>query len=461
MSNTFIRSAQSFRTALFDLWNGSAGIKLPEPGIYHYQHQFNDEKSRIHLRIDDKESGILVINASRIYHLNKTAVLMAYMFLEKFTLEGAVSLLCKTYHLSKTQAVLDYTNYCDQMVELIRPDGACPLHDLDIETTAPFSNSPTVPYRMDLAITYRCNNDCHHCYNARSRDFNELSTDEWFQIIDRLWEIGVPHIVFTGGEPTLRSDLPDLIARAQQNGQITGINTNGRRFADPKFSQQVIEAGLDHIQITLESHDPEIHDKMVNHRGAWMQTTKGLRNVLLTNLYVMTNTTLLLDNVDSIDKTLDFLGNLQVPTVGLNALIYSGHGLTVNKGLPEKDLQPLLELARKKTDQNSQKLIWYTPTQYCHFDPVQLELGVKGCTAAMYNMCIEPNGDILPCQSYYQSLGNILVNRWEDIWHHPLSENLRNRNYAPAGCTNCAFFAECGGGCPLSLENKIIEISPF
>jgi MoaA/NifB/PqqE/SkfB family radical SAM enzyme len=69
---------------------------------------------------------------------------------------------------------------------------------------------------MDLAITYRCNNDCAHCYNARSRDYPELSTEKWYQILDRLWAIGIPHIVFTGGEPTLRADLPELIAHADQ-----------------------------------------------------------------------------------------------------------------------------------------------------------------------------------------------------------------------------------------------------
>ena len=93
-------------------------------------------------------------------------------------------------------------------------------------------------------------------------------------------------------------------------------------------------------------------------------------------------------------------------------MIYSGRGLTVNSGLAETELPTLLSHAREITTAHHQRLIWYTPTQYCNFDPMQLELGVKGCTAALYNMCIEPNGDVIPCQSYYQSLGNILSTRW-------------------------------------------------
>ena len=461
MSTLIDKTIKVFRQNIFNTWHGSKNTLIPKPGLYHYLKIEGTEKSRLHLRVEDDQTGILVINASRILHLNQTAVIMAYLYLEKSSKEEAIKSIYERFEISKSQAALDFYEFCDQISELTRPDGACPIHDLDIETTSPFKSPPSAPYRMDLALTYRCNNDCSHCYNARPRNFKELETAEWLQIIDKLWDIGIPHIVFTGGEPTLRADLPELIERAQNNGQITGINTNGRRLSDPKFVQRLVDAGLDHIQITLESHDPEIHDFMVKNRGSWAQTTSGLRNVVNSNLYVMTNTTLLEDNAKYLAQTLDFLGELKVPTVGLNALIYSGHGLTVDKGLPEAELLPLLELARYKTDQYNQKLIWYTPTQYCHFDPVQLDLGVKGCTAAIYNMCIEPNGDVLPCQSYYQSLGNIMDMNWDLIWHHPLAEKLRYRQFAPAKCNQCAFFSECGGGCPLSLENKPINIKPI
>jgi radical SAM protein with 4Fe4S-binding SPASM domain len=147
-----------------------------------------------------------------------------------------------------------------------------------------------------------------------------------------------------------------------------------------------------------------------------------------------------------------------VPTIGLNALIYAGKGAEVGNGLPENSLIQLLEIARDKTSKAGQKLIWYTPTQYCNFDPMQLELGVKGCTAALYNMCIEPNGDVIPCQSYYTPLGNMLSSSWEKIWNHELAINLRERRYIPTKCEGCALLTECGGGCPLRLhvDNRIM-----
>ncbi|MCJ7701496.1 MAG: radical SAM protein, partial [Anaerolineales bacterium] len=297
-----------------------------------------------------------------------------------------------------------------------------------------------------------CNNECAHCYNGRPRDFPQISTLQWKQIIDRIWDLGIPHIVFTGGEPTLRNDLPELIAHAEANGQITGLNTNARRLKDKSFLDALVKAGLDHIQITVESHDPKIHDSMVARKGAWSQTIAGLRNALNSPLYVMTNTTLLRQNSAGLGDTLDFLAEEGVPTIGLNALIYSGKGLQVGTGLKESELPALLDLARDKTGQKNQRLIWYTPTQYCQFDPTQLELGVKGCTAALYNMCIEPDGGVLPCQSYYHTLGNLLSDPWDSIWNHKLAVRLREREYVDPECAHCDLLSECGGGCPLALE---------
>jgi radical SAM protein with 4Fe4S-binding SPASM domain len=69
-------------------------------------------------------------------------------------------------------------------------------------------------------------------------------------------------------------------------------------------------------------------------------------------------------------------------------------------------------------------------------------------------MCIESNGDVLPCQSYYQSLGNLLNDPWDSIWNHKLSVRLRERHNLPAKCNGCDLVAECGGGCPLQFANE-------
>jgi radical SAM protein with 4Fe4S-binding SPASM domain len=430
---------------------------LPDKGLFHYRREGDGAKTRLHLRIDPDGSGLLIANANWVVQLNPTAAAMAYLHLEGYTPEDTGRILHRAFQISAADAREDYIAFSMQLEELINPNGGCPICELDLETSAPFSATPSAPYRMDLALTYRCNNDCQHCYNARSRRYPEISVAEWQRVIDKIWDLGIPHVVFTGGEPTLFNGLAQLVAYAEEKGLITGLNTNGRKLADPAYLASLVDAGLDHVQITLESHDPKIHDHMVAAQGAWEETVAGIKNVLSSPLYMMTNTTLLTHNAPTISATLQFLAELGVPTVGLNALIYSGKGAQVDSGLNEADLLPLLERARQITQGYGQRLIWYTPTQYCHFNPMLLDLGVKGCTAALYNMCIEPNGDVIPCQSYYHALGNLLETSWKEIWEHPVALDLRQRKHIPSGCQTCDYLAECGGGCPLARDHQTVQ----
>ena len=447
----------NFLNSIKNVFQAPSTVGGLSSGLYHYVRETADEKSRIHLRIDSDGTGTLIVNASSVMHLNPSAAFMAWLTLEGKTKEESVQILSKKYNAPKRNLQDDLSSFLYQFDELLRPDGACPVHELDLESIMPFSARPSAPYRMDLAVTYRCNNDCAHCYNARERNFPELTTEQWFKIMDQLWALGVPHIIFTGGEATLRNDLPELIRHAESNGQITGLNTNARRLSDEKYVQTLVDAGLDHVQVTVESCDESIHDEMMRSKGAFKQTIQGLKNALNSKLYVMTNTTMLRNNVHKIPETLDFLAEIGVPTVGLNALIYSGNGATVGTGLRENELQPILDVATRKTAERGQKLIWYTPTQYCQFDPTASNLGVKGCTAALYSMCIESNGDVLPCQSYYQPLGNMLVDSWDSIWNHKLSTKLRDRQDLPSKCESCPVVSECGGGCPLQFEGLQAE----
>ena len=97
------------------------------------------------------------------------------------------------------------------------------------------------------------------------------------------------------------------------------------------------------------------------------------------------------------------------------------------------------------------EFIWYTPTQYHKLNPVEMGLGVKACSAARITLAIEPNGDVIPCQSYFKAMGNALTDEFPKIWATDLAKQLRGHKFAPAKCYKCIQFPMCGGGCPLEL----------
>jgi MoaA/NifB/PqqE/SkfB family radical SAM enzyme len=214
-----------------------------------------------------------------------------------------------------------------------------------------------------------------------------LNSPQWKEVIDRLSEIGIFTITFTGGEPTLREDLPELLLYAQNKGMVTGLITNGRKLKDKLYVETLEKTGLDFVQITLESHKPKIHDVMTGAKGSWKETVEGIKNVAESKVYLTTNTTLSKHNAAVFLETVDFIKSLNVTAFGCNSLIYSGKANAVSEefALPLETLKELLPRIRDKANQLGLKFLWYTPTQYCRFDPVQMGLGIKSCTAAMIN----------------------------------------------------------------------------
>ena len=428
-------------------------VKPLPKGMHQYRTPANaEERFRLHLRVEEDGSGILVINAARVLHLNQTATEIAKLIVEEKGPDEAAREIARRYRVKRDQARADYLELRDKIMVLASTDEICPITYLDVQRIDPFQTPASAPYRMDLALTYACNDDCGHCYVDRPRDYPQISFEEWKQVIDRCWEAGIPHITFTGGEATLYPQLRELIEHAEEVGLVTGLLTNGRKLADRAYLDGLLEAGLDHIQITIESHDEAIHDQMVCTPGAWKETVQGIRNSVAADVYLMTNTTLTDVNVPGIVDTIDFIADLGVQTVACNGLIYAGRGADVGIGIPEADLEPIMVRVQQKAQERNLRLIWYTPTRYCEFNPLEHDLGVKGCSAARYNMCVEPNGDVIPCQSYFQSMGNILRDSWESIWDSTLAHDLRSREWLPERCTDCADREVCGGGCPLYVK---------
>jgi len=425
-----------------------------EPGMYEY-HTGPDaaQQFRLHLRVEKDGRGVLLINAAKVLHLNQTATEHARLVLEETPADAAARQIAERYQVSRATALADFEEMQDTIFSIAQAgEEVCPVTYMDVSRIEPMSAEISAPYRMDLALTYRCQNDCPHCYVGRPKDFPMLSTEQWKAIIDRCWQQGIPHLTFTGGEATLRHDLVELIQYAEDVGFVTGLQTNGRRLRDRAYVDELLLAGLDHIQITLESHDPAIHDQMVGVDGAWQETVDGIKTVVDADVYMMTNTTMTTENVHGIEETIALIASLGVPTFGCNSLIYSGAAVAVGTGLREAELEPILERVKATTEEHHLRLIWYTPTQYCEFDPIGMELGIKSCTAAKYNMCVEPNGDVIPCQSYYVALGNILTEPWDAIWDHELARYLRNHDFMMEKCHDCPDQVLCGGGCPLYAQ---------
>jgi radical SAM protein with 4Fe4S-binding SPASM domain len=193
---------------------------------------------------------------------------------------------------------------------------------------------------------------------------------------------------------------------------------------------------------------------------SFAETTGGILAAVAAGLYTVTNTTLTARNVARAESVVDFVASLGVRTVACNALIHSGGGRGHPEALDDETLRKALIRLRGRADDLGLTLLWYTPTEYCRLSPIELDLTPRRCNAGEYSMCIEPNGDVLPCQSYYEPVGNILRDPWPRLWDSNLFRRFRVRRTDPraAGlperCWECEQLATCGGGCPLEREAR-------
>ena len=429
---------------------GLRSVEGLTPGTHRFDGLGELAGHRFHLRVDSTRKGVLLVDASRMLFLNGTALDHVRCMLEGWDADQAYAFMRRRYKgMDKLRFAPDHEKVHQELLRFVEGDLDEMQHSVSMSPSIGADDLPS-PYRMDMALTYKCQNDCGHCYNE-DRKVEEMPVERWLEVIDKLWTIGIPHVVFTGGEPTLVPFLRDLVARSEHNGQITGLVTNGRALGKEGYLRDLVATGLDHVQVTVLSHRASVHDAMAGQEGAWEETVAGLKVAIAEDLYVSTNTTIMSENLGDIEETMRFLVGLGVENISFNGVIRSGKGKEA-RSVTYPELEDVLGKIVAIAEETGTNLTWYTPTPYCEFNPLEHGFGIKQCTACSLAMAIEPDGSVLPCQSYYEPLGNILADRWPNIWEHSLCREVREREYLPGKCVECDLSDVCGGGCPLSIK---------
>jgi radical SAM protein with 4Fe4S-binding SPASM domain len=458
----FARSVWShLRADVRAWWTAVARRAAIAPGLYAYRLNPPGGQRRIHLRVHRDGSGLLLVDVTDALHLNDTATLLAKAALDGLPQDEVVRLLRRRFQdCDRENVAADAVSIYSMIAHLKTTADHCLTCGLgDVQAAPLFSAPVAAPYKADLALTYGCNNTCPHCYNeTRGKPATRpMDLTQWRRVLGKLAEIGVPHVIFTGGEPTLVPWLFDIVAEAERLGLIAGLNTNGRRLSEQPFAERLRSAGLDHVQITLESSRGDVHNAMTA-ADSFSETVCGVRHAISAGLHAITNTTLTRQNVEHTPEIVDFLHDLGLKTFAMNGMIFSGRGRNNRDALSAEELVPVLRAVRHRAAELKMRFLWYTPTRYCRLSPLELELGARRCNAGEYSMCVEPNGDVLPCQSYYVVAGNILRDPWPAIWESGLFRGFRDRvrrpeaSGLPVECRTCPDLLVCGGGCRLERE---------
>jgi Fe-coproporphyrin III synthase len=326
-------------------------------------------------------------------------------------------------------------------------------------------------------VTRRCNLKCVHCY-AHAKDIsfeNELSTEEGKKLLDDLSGFKVPVVLFSGGEPLVRKDLPELAEYAVQKGMRAVISTNGTMIT-PHMARILKEIGLSYVGISLDGME-QINDRFRGVNGAFKSAVNGIRNCQDAGIKVGLRFTINKFNVNEIPSIFNLLEEMDIPRVCFYHLVYAGRGSNlVNDDLSHAETRKTVDLIIDRTrvfhDQGKAKEVLtvdnhadgpYLYLRLLREDPEQarkvLELLKmnEGNNSGRGIGCVSWDGEVYADQFWrHYSFGNIRKRPFSEIWtdvSEPLLGKLKEKKFYVKGrCASCKWLDICGGNFRVRAE---------
>jgi 12,18-didecarboxysiroheme deacetylase len=325
--------------------------------------------------------------------------------------------------------------------------------------------------------TRRCNLKCVHCYaHAKDQAFaDELTTDEGRALLDDLADFGVPVILFSGGEPLVRQDLPELAEYAVKKGMRAVISTNGTLITN-KMAHTLKDIGLSYVGISLDGMQ-EINDRFRGVKGAFNSALRGIENCQAAGIKVGLRFTVNKFNVNEIPAIFDLLEEKEIPRVCFYHLVYAGRGSKlVEDDLTHEETRKAVDLIIERTrllhEKGKPKEVLtvdnhadgpYLYLKLLKEDPeraaevLELLKMNEGNNSGRGIGCVSWDGQVHADQFWrHYSFGNVRQRPFSEIWtdtSNPLMGQLKDKKQHVKGrCASCRWLDICGGNFRVRAE---------
>lgn len=326
-------------------------------------------------------------------------------------------------------------------------------------------------------VTRRCNLKCVHCY-AHAKDLpfeGELSTAEAKRVLDDLSEFGCPVILFSGGEPLMRPDLPELAAYAVRKGMRAVISTNGTLIT-PDVARELKAIGLSYVGISLDGME-EVNDRFRGVKGAFQRALRGIQACRQEGIKVGLRFTMNRLNGAEIPSIFDLLEEQDIPRVCFYHLVYAGRGSKLmEEDLSHTETRAAVDLIMDRTrDLHLRGKAKEVLTVDNHADGpyVYLRLLREGSPRAASVLellkmnegnnsgrgigCISWDGEVHADQFWrHYSFGNVRERPFSRIWtdlSNPLMKQLKaKKEHVKGRCARCRWLDVCGGNFRVRAE---------
>ncbi|RMG56807.1 MAG: GeoRSP system radical SAM/SPASM protein [Deltaproteobacteria bacterium] len=302
------------------------------------------------------------------------------------------------------------------------------------------------PLIVNWGLTARCNFVCSHCF-SRLDTSPELSTAEVLEAAEKMAEAGVMFVNFGTGEPLLRKDLFEVASHCVSLGMKVTMNSNGS-LIDEKVVEKIKEAGFHSVGISIDSADPEVHDRFRNHPGSFEKAVRAAKLLREGGVKLTISSVICKINHLDFDRLIDLARSLGASVLDFHNFKCTGMG-GLNK--EELDLTPSewRDFYRRalplKDEVKDLELLFDDPViSLLRDDEGRV---VDGSVCGKVSLYVGPDGTITPCGFIPVKVGHILQDDLMDLWENsPVLSMVRNKE-ASKKCAGCEKFSACLGGC--------------
>lgn len=340
------------------------------------------------------------------------------------------------------------------------------------------------PIKVVFRCTLRCDSRCLYCElgqgTLRSIQ-HEMETQEFFNFFDELKELGTKTVSFSGGEPTLRRDLAELVSYAKKCGFYVGVGTSGTLMTRD-LAKRLVDANVDLIQFSIDSAHPKVHDQLRGVQGSWGKVTNALKYIdffrkkMKTKTKIVVNTVITMLNFETLDEILDLKSFLDFDQINFLPLYESVQSPFIDKlrlGNDEieyftQNIAPRIEEKALRSDIKANAYAFGKKGNSSdrEIEPHRVYESTY-CFMPWFYLEVLPNGDVIPCNhaGTEMVMGNVLTQTFRNIWNGKKYVEFRKHCKPPSFtmCHNCWCFLDTNVKimqmyrCIPSIFRKILE----
>ena len=307
------------------------------------------------------------------------------------------------------------------------------------------------PIAMLAELTHRCPLSCPYCSNPveLTRQEVELSTADWARVFREAADLGVLQLHLSGGEPATRRDLEDLVRAARDAGLYTNLITSGIGLTERRL-RALDEAGLDHIQLSLQGTTPEMADEIGGYRGGFARKLQVAEWIGQIGFPLTLNAVLHRRNLHQLPRALEMALDMGARRIEVATVQFHGWALKNRDALMPTKAQAeeaTRIVAEARARLKGQLVIDYVPADY-HSDYPKRCMGGWGSTG----LNVAPDGTVLPCHAA-QTIPHLRFETVGDrplaaIWYEGAAFNAyRGTDWMQEPCASCERKTVDFGGC--------------